>query len=92
MRSAEFYRWRVMYLGKLRATRYLATEEEIRKQHPEAQRIDESLEARMLPETPEEQRHSSTSAWLKPIVDPSGETLKLWEQPTNKKDPAPPKK
>ncbi|VWX63195.1 hypothetical protein VARIO8X_90064 [Burkholderiales bacterium 8X] len=55
------YRWKTLWLGKLSPTRYHTTEEEIRKTHPEAVRIEGTLVVRMVPETDNERTplHSS---------------------------------
>ena len=69
MREQVVYLWRTQWCGKWGTTRYLCTEEHIRKEHPEAIRIDSSRQVRQVPETPEEfatqQRQLSTSAFLK---------------------------
>lgn len=63
MKRVETYRWRVQWVGKWKTTRHHASEEDIRVEHPEAQRVDGTLIVRMLPETESERaeqlRHQS---------------------------------
>lgn len=54
MKTIELYRWRVLWLGKWTTTRHVATEDEIRREHPEAQRLDHTRELRRSPETDDE--------------------------------------
>lgn len=54
MKHEETYRWMTRWNGKMSATRYHCTEEQIRKRHPEAVRIEDSLVVNLIPETDEE--------------------------------------
>lgn len=54
MKIEHHYRWMTRWNGKMSPTRYHATEDEIRKSHPEAERIEGTLIVREIPETPEE--------------------------------------
>jgi hypothetical protein len=49
MAEITLFRWRVQWLGKWVTTRYDATEDDIRKQHPEAVRIDSTRVVRQVP-------------------------------------------
>lgn len=40
MRREEHYRWMTLWCGKMSKTRYHCTEEQIRKEHPEAVRVE----------------------------------------------------
>ncbi|WON88953.1 hypothetical protein [Delftia sp. UGAL515B_04] len=55
MKTEIYHRWRVKnYLGKWITTRYDATEESIRRQHPEAEVVPGTRVERIVPDTPEE--------------------------------------
>ena len=56
MRREEQYRWKTLWNGKMTPTRYHCTEESIRKEHPEAVRIEGTLIVREIPETDDEWR------------------------------------
>ena len=58
------YRWRVRdpVSGRMIKTRHLATEDEIRRQFPDAERIESSREERVISDDPWAQ---STSAFLR---------------------------
>lgn len=56
MKTEQTYRWLTKWNGKMTPTRYHATEESIRKSHPEAVRIEGTLIVREIPETDEEWR------------------------------------
>jgi hypothetical protein len=45
------YKWRTKWLGKWTTTRYLATEDDMRKRHPDAIRLDDTLKIVQVPET-----------------------------------------
>jgi hypothetical protein len=51
MKTIQTYRWRVPWLGKWTTTRHHASAEQIRIEHPEAQRVDNTLIERQVPET-----------------------------------------
>jgi hypothetical protein len=51
MRNVEKWRWRISWAGRWMTTRAHFTEAEVRKQHPEAVRIDASRIVVTLPET-----------------------------------------
>jgi hypothetical protein len=48
MKQISLDGWRTLWLGKWVTTRYLATEEQIRIAHPEAQRIEGTGEVRTV--------------------------------------------
>ncbi|MBE7416708.1 MAG: hypothetical protein HS128_02985 [Ideonella sp.] len=54
MRTEHLYRWRIQWGGGWVTTRHRWTEGHIRREHPEAQRVDGSLELREVPESPAE--------------------------------------
>ena len=54
MKIENTYRWMTKWNGKMSPTRYHCTEESIRKNHPEALRIEDSLIVQEIPETDEE--------------------------------------
>lgn len=54
MKIEHTYRWMTKWNGKMSPTRYHCTEEQIRKSHPEAVRIEGSLVVQEIPETDEE--------------------------------------
>ena len=54
MKTEELWRWRVKWVGKWTTTRFDATEEQIRAQHPDAIRVDGTRKLRQVPETNEE--------------------------------------
>jgi hypothetical protein len=65
----------------MRDTRYHCTEDEIRIEHPEAERIEGTLIERWIPETPEEVAEHDQA--MKPAVaqrlNPDGSVKKHWE-------------
>jgi hypothetical protein len=68
MRPEEHHRWRCRGpSGKTYTTRFHCTEEQIRIEHPEAERVEGTLIVREVPETAEEQaaamKATSSSAW-----------------------------
>lgn len=52
VKRIEQYRWRIQWAGRWKVTSYYATEEEIRVEHPEAERVEES---RRIIEVPEDE-------------------------------------
>ena len=69
MKRIEQHRWRVLWAGKWKTTSYHCTEEEIRAEHPEAERVEDTLRVMEIAETAEErvaqELANSTSAFLK---------------------------
>ena len=67
MRRIEQHRWRVLWAGRWKTTSYHCTEDEIRTEHPEAERVEGTLRVLELPETDVEiaaQAHAhTTSGW-----------------------------
>jgi len=57
MQTEIQYRWRILWAGKWRTTSHHCTEEQIRKDHPEAVRIDASRRELKVAETFEERTH-----------------------------------
>lgn len=52
MKTVEKYLWRIRWAGRWTTTRVHFTEAEIRREHPEAERVDAS---RILAEVPEQE-------------------------------------
>lgn len=59
MKREEVWQWRTLWIGKMIKTRYKCTEEFIRHRHPEAVRVEGTMEVRWIPEHSEE--YSSTA-------------------------------
>jgi hypothetical protein len=51
MKQVEKWRWRIRWAGRMTTTRVHFTEAEIRREHPEAVRIEESRIVVAQPET-----------------------------------------
>ncbi|MBC7392342.1 MAG: hypothetical protein H7340_03335 [Variovorax sp.] len=62
MKTVHYYYWKTLWNGKMSTTRHLATEDDIRKKHPEAVRVEGSLVVRQLPETEAEKRQTFINA------------------------------
>lgn len=56
MKTIELWRWRILWLGRWKKTRHHATEEEIRREHPEAERVPGSMLLSEVADTEEERR------------------------------------
>ena len=56
MKTEHTYRWLTKWNGKMTPSQHHCTEESIRKQHPEAVRIEGTLIVREIPESDEEWR------------------------------------
>lgn len=54
MKTEELWRWPIKWTGKWTTTRHHATEAQIRKEHPEATRVEGTRIEQQIPETPEE--------------------------------------
>jgi hypothetical protein len=54
MKCIETYRWKRLWNGNMSATRHHCTEVEIRKNNPEAVRIEGTLILREIPESADE--------------------------------------
>jgi hypothetical protein len=67
MKRIEQHRRRILWAGRWKTTSYHCTEDEIRFEHPEAERIEGTLRVLDLPETGDEitahARTHSTSGW-----------------------------
>ena len=57
MRTKIQYRWRILWAGHWVTTGHHCTEEQIRKEHPEAVRIDHSRRELEVAETSDERRN-----------------------------------
>jgi hypothetical protein len=51
MKQVEKWKWRILWAGRWTSTRIHFTEEQIRRIHPEAEKIDGSRVVVSLPET-----------------------------------------
>jgi hypothetical protein len=54
MKQVEKWRWRIRWAGRSTTTRIHYTEAEIRREHPEAVRVDETRVLVAVPDTPQE--------------------------------------
>lgn len=54
MIQQDVYFWQIQWAGRWMTTYTRFSEEAIKREHPEAVRIDDSREDRMVPETPME--------------------------------------
>ncbi|MBC7707421.1 MAG: hypothetical protein H7274_26215 [Rhodoferax sp.] len=84
MKTQHYYIWKTLWNGKMTRSRHHATEEEIRKSHPEAVRVDNTLLVREIPETLEERRAAwiAGTAYEGPVRQRAdGSVVKLGEQP-----------
>jgi hypothetical protein len=57
MKTEIQYRWRIMWLGHLATTRHHCTEEQMRREHPEAIRIDDSRRELNIADTFDERKN-----------------------------------
>ncbi len=62
MLSEEIYFWRIQWAGRWMLTNRRFTERDIRREHPEAVRVDESLQTVFTPETLQERVRASADA------------------------------
>ncbi len=58
MKQEDVYFWQIQWAGRWMTTFTRFTEEAIKREHPEAFRIEGSREVRMAPETPMEKVYS----------------------------------
>lgn len=54
MKTEEHYSWMILWCGKWKRTRYTCSEESIRKEHPEAKKIEGTMVIRQIAETDDE--------------------------------------
>lgn len=73
MKIEQTYRWRVQWMGRWTTTRHHCTEEQIRREHSEAQRLDDTLIVREVAETPQEQATAHNSMTLSVSRAPHGQ-------------------
>ena len=75
------YYWRTLWCGKWGATKHKWSEEDIKQRSPEAIRLDESRDLRLLPETEEELRaaQENTAGPMTPPAAPGQRKLMAWE-------------
>jgi hypothetical protein len=62
MIAEEVYFWRIQWAGTWMITHTRHSETAIRKEHPEAIRVEGSLQAQLTPETPQERVQAITGA------------------------------
>ena len=80
MTTEHHYLWRTKWNGKGSTTRYHCTEEQVRHEHPDAQRVEGSLIVREIPETDAEvaeRTRSITSSSTLPWQQVEGRTKKV---------------
>lgn len=74
MKEEIRYQWRIKWSGHWTTTRHHATEEQIRIEHPEAERLDHTRNVLMVPETAEESaevaRWNYTSGFMRGATPP----------------------
>jgi hypothetical protein len=58
MKTEIQYRWRILWSGRWGTTGYHCTEDQIRKEHPEAVRIDASRRELQIAETFDERKNA----------------------------------
>ncbi|MBK6594171.1 MAG: hypothetical protein IPG23_16555 [Burkholderiales bacterium] len=58
MKQEEVYFWQIQWAGRWMTTFTRFTEEAVKREHPEAVRIDDSRQVRLAPETPMEKVYS----------------------------------
>lgn len=61
MVTEEVFFWQIQWAGRWMLTRRRFSEREIRLEHPEAIRVDESLQTILTPETPLERQQASAA-------------------------------
>lgn len=84
MHDEETWLWRIQWAGRWCNSRHQCTEEQIRKEHPEATRIEGSRRIQSLPDSQEEKdqlQYNNTSAFLSNRPRPDGSTMLLSEYP-----------
>jgi hypothetical protein len=83
MRTVEKWRWRIQWGGRWTTTRIPYTEEGIRREHPEAERVPGSMKLVEVPETDEEReaivRSTLTSSNQVTEYHPDGTVKKMWQ-------------
>lgn len=83
MRKVEKWKWLILWGGRKTTTRIHYTEEHIRREHPEAQKIANTRIEVDEPETAEEEaairRSTLTSSNQKTEYHPDGSVKKMWE-------------
>jgi hypothetical protein len=62
MVTEEVYFWRIQWAGRWMLTTRRFTEKEIRQEHPEALRVDDSRQIVFTPETAQERLRASSEA------------------------------
>ena len=66
MVQEDVYFWQIQWAGRWMTTFKRFSEAAIKREHPEAVRIDDSCEVRMVPETPMEKVYSQLRGGSKP--------------------------
>lgn len=62
MVTEEVFYWQIQWAGRWILTRHRFTERAIRREHPEAIRVEESKEILLTPETPQERQQAAFKA------------------------------
>ena len=83
MREEETFIWRIMWGGRWTKTGIHYSEEAIRKEHPEALRLDDTRKVRLIPQTDAEYRElarkvNSVESTHRTRAD--GTPIKMWER------------
>jgi hypothetical protein len=76
MKIVEKFKWRIRWAGRWTTTLVPFTEDQVRRQHPEAQRVDGSRVLVNMPET--EAEIQSTQRAARRELDEDGQVKKMW--------------
>lgn len=82
MRREERHLWRIKWAGRWTTTNHHATEADIRREHPEAVIVPNSMQIILVPETPDEIAERDKSMRTNPSTKryhPDGTVKKSWE-------------
>jgi hypothetical protein len=79
MKQVEKWKWRVIWAGRLTTTRIAYTEAEIRREHPEALKLEGSRIVVDLPETEAEIQAAQRAP--RRDLNPDGSIRKMWNGP-----------
>jgi hypothetical protein len=60
MITEEVFLWQIQWAGTWMVTRTRFTENGIRREHPEAVRVEDSRQVRLTPESPQERLHAAS--------------------------------
>ena len=77
MQTVEKWRWRIRWAGRWTSTRIHQTEAEIRAEHPEAVRIEESRI--VVQQAASQDEVGAAHRGPRRYLDAGGRALKMWE-------------